>query len=172
MVWPSPGTVPPSLGELKRLETLHLQFNLIHSFSPSSLSSLSSLKTLDISHNRLASLPPQLYTLPHLDYLNVSHNSLQCLHGDGVETLAVLELNLSSNSIPSLPKELGMCRRLKVLRVEENSLQLAGIPRELLEESKISLLCLRGNLFQDKDLRDLPGYQKVRIRMGHLRWLC
>ena len=54
------------------------------------------------------------------------------------------------------------CRRLKVLRAEENSLELQGVPRELLENSSVSLLCVDGNLFTQKDLQQVPGYDKVK----------
>lgn len=148
------------LGSLARLETLHLQFNLLPSL-PGSVADLKALKTLDLSHNQLTSLPPALYSLPHLDYLNLNHNRLQALPEQGLSHLTALELNLSTNSLSCLPAELGMCKRLKVLRVEENCLELAGLPQQLLEESKVSLLCLDGNLFQQKELQELPGYQQV-----------
>lgn len=152
--------VPPSLGDLNRLETLYLQWNTLSSV-PGSLASLTSLKTLDMSHNQLQSFPPSLYSLPHLDYLNLSHNHLHSLPVEGVENLHTMEVNLSSNSLPCLPAGLGKCKRLKVLRVEENCLELAGFPWELLEHSKVSLLCLDGNLIQQKDLQGLKGYQQV-----------
>lgn len=152
--------VPSSLGHLKKLESLHLQCNSLYSL-PDSMRRLTSLRTLDLSHNKLSLFPTSLYTLPCLDYLNVSHNSLPALPQEGVEQLAVLELNLSCNSLSSLPVGLSMCRKLKVLRVEENSLELTGLPQELLERSKVSLLCVDGNLFQQRDLQGLPGYQQV-----------
>lgn len=150
----------PLLGGLKKLEALHLQHNQLSSLAQS-LGNLVSLKTLDVSHNSLTSFPPSLYTCPHLDYLNFSHNSLHSLPDDGIEKFTAVELNLSANSLSHLPPSLSMCKKLKVLRVEENCLELAGVPNELLAESKVSLLCVDGNLFQQKDLQQLPGYQQV-----------
>ena len=137
-----------------------MQWNTLSSV-PGSLANLTSLKTLDLSHNQLQSFPPYLYSLPHLDYLNLSHNHLQSLPVEGAENLNTLEINLSSNSLPSLPAALSKCKRLKVLRVEENCLELSGFPWELLKHSKVSLLCLDGNLIQQKDLQGLQGYQQV-----------
>ena len=51
---------------------------------------------------------------------------------------------------------------MQVLRVEENTLQLGGIPPSLLSSSAVSLLCTSGNLFQNRELQDLPEYQLVR----------
>ncbi len=78
--------------------------------------------------------------------------------------LAVLELNVSSNSLTRLPIGLAACKRMKVLRAEENSLELSGLPRQLLEASSVSLLCVDGNLFQQRDLQQHPGYLQVK---GH-----
>lgn len=146
---------------MKKLETFHLQFNFLSSVPDSMLASLTGLKTLDLSHNRLKKFPPSLSSLKHLDYLNISHNALQALPEDNLQDLNVLELNLSSNSLPRLPVALSMCKRLKVLRVEENCLEIAGLPQEILVDSKVSLLCVEGNLFQQKDLQLLPGYALV-----------
>ena len=63
-----------------------------------------------------------------------------------------------------LPAALAECKRLKVLRVEENSLELGGVPEVILSDSKISLLCLDGNLFALRELEQLPQYDKVK---GH-----
>lgn len=154
------GQLPASMSQLSKLETLHLQCNTLTSL-PDNMGSLSALKTLDVSHNQLKSFPSSLCSLPHLNYLNISHNRLQRLPEEGVEHLNTLELNLSANSLSTLPAGLSMCKRLKVLRVEENCLEISGLPTELLEKSNVSLLCLDGNLFQQKDLQALPGYQQV-----------
>ena len=62
-----------------------------------------------------------------------------------------------------LPVHLARCPRLKVLRLEENCLSLQGLPVEILSESEVSTLAIEGNLFQIKDLRQLDGYDKVRL---------
>jgi len=142
------------------LQNLHLQYNRLSSL-PDSMAQLSSLKYLDVSHNQLNTLPPSLYALPHLDYFKISHNRLSSLPEDGVDKLNAVELDISANSLPSLPAALSMCKRLKVLRVEENCLDLAGFPSEILENSNVSLLCLEGNLIQQKELQQVQGYEKI-----------
>jgi len=160
--------LPEEVGRLKKLESLHVQHNLLGSLPPS-MASLHALKSLDLSHNKLTVFHSELCTLVHLDYLNLSHNQLTAWPEVGVAQLSVLELNVSCNSLGSLPVELASCRRLRVLRAEENSLELLGVPRELLENSSISLLCVDGNLFTQKDLQQIPGYEQVK---GHLTICC
>ena len=127
------------------------------------MASLSALKYLDVSDNQLESLPAGLYALPHLDYLKASHNKLRTLTDEGMDKLNTVELDFSSNLLPRLPVQLSLCKRLKVLRVEENCLDLEGLPWQILENSNISLLCLDGNLIQQKDLQQVRGYEKVML---------
>ncbi len=70
-----------------------------------------------------------------------------------------MELNLNQNQLSALPDELAECPNLKVLRVEENCLTIDSFTQRILKDSKISLLALDGNLFQEKDLHHVPGYE-------------
>ena len=154
------GQLPATVGHLNKLETLHLHYNMLTTL-PDTMTTLTSLRKVDLSHNHMNTFPQGLYSLPHLDYLNISHNKLRSLPEERIELLNTIELNLSANSLPCLPAGLSMCKRLKVLRAEENCLEISGVPAQLLENSKVSLLCLDGNLFQQKDLQALPGYHQV-----------
>lgn len=41
------------------------------------------------------------------------------------------------------------------------------LPQSILSDSQICLLAVEGNLFEIKKLRELEGYDKVRIRVLH-----
>ena len=69
---------------------------------------------------------------------------------------------MSCKSLMNLPVQLASCRRLKVLKAAENILERQRVPRELLENSFVSLLCVDGNLFTQKDLQQVPGYDMVK----------
>lgn len=74
------------------------------------------------------------------------------------------ELNLNSNRLNTIHKNLSKCNRLKVFRANENCLQKEQFSKEILEESNISLITYAGNLFQEKDFQNLPGYDKYQER--------
>lgn len=65
--------------------------------------------------------------------------------------------------ISILSPEISKCPRLKVLRLEENCLELSSIPMSILKDSQVSLFSVEGNLFEVKKLRDLEGYDQVRL---------
>lgn len=78
--------------------------------------------------------------------------------------------------ISILSPEISKCPRLKVLRLEENCLELSSIPLSILKDSQVSLFSVEGNLFEVKKLRDLDGYDQVRLspapRPGHSHPCC
>lgn len=51
-----------------------------------------------------------------------------------------------------------------MFRVDENCLQKVQFSKEILAESNISLITYAGNLFQDKDFQNLPGYEVYQDR--------
>ncbi len=127
---------------------------------PDSFVNLKVLRTVNLAGNKLESFPLFLCQLVRLDFADLSENVIHELP-DGIEVLNAVELNLNRNNISVLPASMAKCKRLKVLRIQENTLPIAGIPPQILSESEVSLLCLEGNLFEEKELRDLTGYDKV-----------
>lgn len=127
---------------------------------PDQLSNLKFLKSLNVSGNQLQEFNAVLCEMSKLEFVNVSGNRIKRLPDDMSHFHAV-ELNVNGNQLPRLPSSIAKSERLKVLRAEENVLSLEGVPLELLAESNVSLLCLDGNVFTNRELSDQPGYQEV-----------
>ena len=70
-------------------------------------------------------------------------------------------MNVFFYQISEIAPEISECSRLKTLRLEENCLDLHSIPKELVKDSQVSLLCLEGNLFNMKQFEDSDGYTEV-----------
>lgn len=155
-------TLPSEISGLTKLETLSAIGNKLSSV-PATLSQLINLKQVYLSENNVKEFPLMLCGLKHLDILDLSTNkitTLPCFIG----SLHVTELNLNQNQISSIADDIADCPRLKTLRLEENCLQLSSIPIKLLTDSKVSMLCVEGNLFEMKNLSDLEGYEKYMER--------
>lgn len=127
---------------------------------PDQLSNLKFLKSLTASGNQLQEFNSVLCEMSKLEFVNVSGNRIKCLPDD-MSHFSAVELNLNGNQLPRLPASVAKSERLKVLRVEENVLSLEGVPLELLAKSNVSLLCLDGNVFTNRELSDQPGYEEV-----------
>ncbi|KAK2581006.1 hypothetical protein KPH14_006056 [Odynerus spinipes] len=154
--------LPETLGDLSKLEGLNASSNFIETI-PLSLSKLTHLKQVNLSDNRIAEFPLMFCDLKHLDVLDLSKNRLTTIP-DAAALLCVTELNLNQNQISTISEKLAECPRLKTLRLEENCLQLDAIPTKILKESKVSMLALKGNLFEMKQFADVEGYDDYMER--------
>ncbi|KAG8517098.1 Platelet glycoprotein Ib alpha chain, partial [Galemys pyrenaicus] len=112
-----------SLSPLTRLTQLYLhesQLSKLQTDGPLPL-----LETLDISHNRLKSLPPLGGVMPALTTLDASFNQLASLSPRALDGLSRLqELYLHSNKLSTLPPQLlAPTAQLKKLNLAENKLK-------------------------------------------------
>lgn len=81
-----------------------------------------------------------------------------------IKELQASEINLNQNRLNSINENLTYCRRLRTLRVEENCLKKTDFTYNFLANSTVSLITFAGNLFQDKDFQDRPGYYEYQNR--------
>eukprot|EP01087_Luapelamoeba_hula_P016336 TRINITY_DN5019_c0_g2_i5.p1 TRINITY_DN5019_c0_g2~~TRINITY_DN5019_c0_g2_i5.p1 ORF type:complete len:1446 (+),score=297.74 TRINITY_DN5019_c0_g2_i5:157-4494(+) len=163
--------IPSSIKNLSRLEKLELTNNLLSEASfLSSLSTLPALAFLDISHNKLPSLPPEISQLSALETLDCSTNSIVELPKDlfaatsspdpsipidsEAQPRAVfpsLQLwDLSANQLQSLPKDISALKSLRYLNLSDN--KLISMPATLTELTALKKLQLHS-----KHLLVLPG---------------
>ena len=114
-------------------------------------SSFSKLERLDLSDNRLASIPPELSLLINLN-----------------------ELVLDGNGIAFLPDEVGRLKKLKVLSLRNNRLTVTStrfsesnpqpIPKSVFQETVLIDLNLHGNSMTNTQLNEFDGFQEFLDR--------
>jgi len=159
-------TVPAEINNLSKIETLQVNCNLLMSLPP--LNNLTFLKRASFGDNKLSEFPEFVCELKHLETLDLSKNNITKLP-DQIKQSRLVEINLNQNQIRKLPVSLAECSRLKTLRIEENCLELNDIPKELLVSSKVSLLCVEGNLFDMKSLLALEEYSVYMTRYTEVK---
>ena len=128
------GTLPPELGNLQNLRTLHLFRNegLTGSIPPE-LGNLKQLQALGLYQNSFSGpIPPEFGNLQQLQWLVLFDNSLSGPIPPELGNLERLqELFLHENSLSrSIPPELGGLKQLRILGLWGNSLS-GSIPPEL-----------------------------------------
>eukprot|EP00037_Helgoeca_nana_P029872 m.362697 g.362697 ORF g.362697 m.362697 type:complete len:243 (+) comp28065_c4_seq1:159-887(+) len=153
----------PDLSALAKLETLNLRHNRLATV-PRSIFGLKSLKTLNLSANRLAGVPPEGFgQLQKLRVLDLSDNRIQALPVD-CGTLGVEELNLDGNQLSELAPTLADAPRLRVLRVERNKLEMGAMPPRLLSDSTVNLIVFDGNPITTRQFQSIEGYDLYEKR--------
>lgn len=110
------------------LKTIDLSYNKIRSL-PDEITQLLSLQELRLDHNLLHRLPAQFWRLKTLKELNLSRNRITHLP-ENIHWLQSLEvLKLDYNKLTVVPEHIGVLINLKKLYLHENS--IAHLPREL-----------------------------------------
>ncbi len=146
------GEIPPELGNLLNLESLHLDYNQLSGEIPPELGNLSNLKELRLYYNQLSGeIPPELGNLSNLKGLRLSGNQLSGEIPPELGNLYNLEsLSLGINQLSGeIPAELGNLSNLESLSLGIN--QLSGeIPPELDNLDSLQGLTLHGDQQSNK----------------------
>ena len=129
--------IPVQLYALRSLQTIVLARNNLTEESFPDLSEVSQSDPL----------------LPELRHVNISHNKLQTLPAWVCKAEQVTELLASDNDIGSLEEEILLKGHLRVLDLARNS--LSSLPCELTELKKVKTLQLQENPLKDKRLAKL-----------------
>lgn len=93
--------------------------------------SLTSLKSLSLSHNRIHIFPRNIHCITTLTHVNLSFNRIRTLENTGIEHLRnLLVLELQCNLIEDIPETIAKgCQRLQYLSLANN--RIKSIPLSL-----------------------------------------
>ncbi|XP_036039444.1 E3 ubiquitin-protein ligase LRSAM1 isoform X1 [Onychomys torridus] len=105
-----------------------------------SLSSLATIKVLDLHDNQLTALPDDMGQLTVLQVLNVEKNQLTHLPRSIGNLLQLQTLNVKDNKLKELPDALGELRSLRTLDISEN--EVRRLPQTLAHVRTLETLSL------------------------------
>lgn len=118
---------------------------------PSSLSSLTGLRTLLLDGNKLTKFPKPLLSMTGLTYLSLADNGIKSLP-DNIEALSSLvNLDLSGNKLSKLPEHIGLLSNLQYLNLSGNTFRESP-PKEIFLLPELHTLDLSDNV-----LNSIPG---------------
>ncbi|XP_076356306.1 DISP complex protein LRCH3-like isoform X2 [Tachypleus tridentatus] len=129
------GELPSEVCEFFLLERLDCYHNVIRSL-PDSVITLHSLTYLNLSRNHLSTIPPALCQLP-LEVLDVSNNKLVSLPEEIGHMQCLMDLDVSCNEITILPPQIGDLQSLKSFNIRRNL--LVELPPEFCELHLVKL---------------------------------
>lgn len=115
--------------------------------------SLTSLKSLSLSHNRIHSFPRNVHCITTLTHINLSFNRIRTLEDSGIEHLRnLLVLELQCNLIEEIPESIARgCQRLQYISLSNNRIKTIPVSlfhnlRRVLHHLDISFNRLVGKL--------------------------
>ncbi|XP_016524705.1 leucine-rich repeat-containing protein 69 isoform X1 [Poecilia formosa] len=135
---------PVVLSHLGSLTKLDLYNNKIAVVSPDAIGNLGNLVVLNLNHNNIQRLPPEIGRLRKLQHFSIVDNKLEELPGEVGCLKKLSELNLTYNNLSSLPKQLYFCRNLIKLYAARN--RLTNLPEGITALIKLRVLDVAGNM--------------------------
>jgi hypothetical protein len=142
------------------LEILNLSDNKLRSL-PADLGRLHKLKIIFLSNNDFEEVPEVLADCPNLSMVGFKSNKIRVL-GENILPLGVRWLILTDNQLERLPKSIGRLEKLQKLMLAGN--QLRSLPDEMAACQNLELIRLAANR-----LESLPSWL---FTLPRLSWLA
>ncbi|KAL3687490.1 hypothetical protein R1sor_013799 [Riccia sorocarpa] len=164
------GTLPSSLGELRRLTVLDLSNNNLTGRVPDSLGQIATLRVLNLESNNLSGIFPELdpKSFQTLAFLSVADNQLT---GNLSSLVAALDngitfLSVNNNSFTGpIPLEMMNLKNLRFLDLSRNNLS-GNLEVDLSKLQKLETLRLNRNNFSGDipdEIWNLPSLQTLNL---------
>ena len=134
--------LPPEIGQLQHLTTLHLNNNQLSELPPE-IAQLQNLQNLRLNNNQLSELPPEIAQLQNLQSLSLNDNQLGELPPEIAQLQNLETLHLNDNQLGELPSEIFQLQNLQTLWFANN--QLSELPPEIAQLQQIHSLDVQGN---------------------------
>ena len=167
------GTIPPEIGQLQELRSLHLSENRLTGSIPPEIGQLGNLSYLNLFGNELTGeIPPELLQLHSLGFLHLGRNELTGEIPSDIDQLVNLGgLSLFSNQLTGeIPPQIGNLTKLQILGLYSN--QLTGeIPRRIGNLRELRYLDLGGNQLTGDippQIGNLSILQRLSLSRNHL----
>ncbi|KAJ7956449.1 LRR domain containing protein [Quillaja saponaria] len=155
-------TFPDEILDLDRsVRTLDLTHNRIVDI-PVDISKLINMQRLVVADNLIERLPINLGKLQSLKVMNLDGNRITSLPDELGQLVRLERLSISGNLLTSLPETIGSLRNLLILNLSNNKLKF-------LPESVGSCFSLEELQANDNDIEDLPPSV---CNLIHLKSLC
>lgn len=123
-------TKPPERAEMAEKTGVYANRDKLLTEVPTKVFTIANLRTLDLSHNKIATIPRTVGVLaPKLKTLDFAHNKLASLPHEICELHELHTLGLSDNLLTELPDALGALGKLKTLMLARN--RFSALPESM-----------------------------------------
>ncbi|KAJ8402987.1 hypothetical protein AAFF_G00359030 [Aldrovandia affinis] len=135
--------IPQVLRYLPSLRKLYLFGNKIENLPEDAFDGLSKLVLLNVNHNKIRVLPPEIQGLTHLEILSLTDNRLEVIPAEIALLEKLTEINLTNNNLVTLPPQICLLPQLSKLYLARNHLKV--LPEGVFRLSKLRVLDVAGN---------------------------
>ena len=124
--------------------------------------------SLNLSGNRLTSLPARIAQLKHLRYLSLSNNQLTSLPAEIGELTELKELRLEGNRLESLPPEFARLVNLRLLSMDGAAMKEFPLPLTTLKGLETLRIVEGAFISLPAEISEMRGLKDVSFLCGQL----
>ncbi|KAJ3107090.1 hypothetical protein HDU96_008014 [Phlyctochytrium bullatum] len=160
--------LPVSIFSIKTLRSLDISLNRLDTLPVTIAKWSDTLKILNLAGNLFSTLPEEVYKFHRLESLNLSNNALLRL-GPGVAAFKKLKtLNLSGNRLKELPAEIGSLPSLVTLDISRNA--ITALPTTLSTLTSLEELDAESNQLTTvpAELGSAPSLKILRLKRNQI----
>eukprot|EP00127_Corallochytrium_limacisporum_P006767 Clim_evm37s235 gene=Clim_evmTU37s235 len=106
---------------------------------PSEVTQMAKAHLLDLTTNRIGSIPKSIVSMRSLTTVYLNDNGLRTLPGEFFTELNITVLDLHSNELVELPPEIGQCQSLEKIYLSNNP-TLKHLPEEITQCGNLSVV--------------------------------
>ncbi|MHB9148176.1 MAG: leucine-rich repeat domain-containing protein [Candidatus Amoebophilus sp.] len=186
--------LPLEIFDLPNLTELNLSDNCQQEILSNNISKLTTLRCLDLSSNKLLSIPDSIIKLSNINYLNLSwnhistllyeisnlkelrnlylpHNKIEILHFRKDDFKQLATLDLTYNQIKQIPEEIGNLNNLQTLKLSHN--QIKHVSAAIGNCTKLKILDLSHNKIQvlPNEIGEFSNLQELILSNNRLATL-
>lgn len=121
------------------------------------------LSVLNLSGNRLQTLPESLFAIPRLTFLNISNNYIEDLGSTIPTWVGIKKLILDDNRLQYMPSWLNKLDNLEVLSISSNPLKSLKSIDGLVNLKELEINHVPDTIDIDPAIMDLPHLSSVRF---------
>ncbi|HRQ41796.1 MAG TPA: COR domain-containing protein [Chloroflexota bacterium] len=154
--------LPSEIGQMSSLKSFNISLNKLTAVPPE-IGQLSSLKSLDLGGNQLTAVPPEIFQLTSLQSLDLGGNQLTAVPPELGQLTSLQQLWLCFNKLTVIPSEIGQLTNLQLLDLGVN--QLIAVPSEIGQLSNLQQLYLHSNRLKSvpQEFAKLTGLQDLYL---------
>ncbi|XP_064635287.1 malignant fibrous histiocytoma-amplified sequence 1 homolog [Lineus longissimus] len=164
--------IQPEIKKLTNLVKIDISKNGIRSNSPNDfgglpleMQQLTNLQQLCASECNFRYVPPVIWKIPSLRYLDISRNKIHVLPPDVGNLFNLEVLNLQQTNIVTLPIEIVYCEALAELLLWGNSME--SLPETMLELHKLHTMKINNRSFAQLVVQD--AYMENLLSKGQIQ---
>jgi len=154
---------PQAILNARQLVELNMSNNKLVSI-PFGIAALDQLTKLDLHNNKIASLPESIGMIPQLETLDLSCNELVKLPNSFCRMMHLHSLSLQKNKLTQLPDNIGVLTELRSLNVEYN--EITRLPPSIVRLSSLENLNLSFNKIRriPQDFGNLRSLKELSLK--------